>query len=114
MNTSTWTTWTPDSSQAQRRRIGAAACSHRARSLGSLNGQQALVRGDGTRLQYAATAYNTYDLSVLSYTGQLEIPPEQAIYAEQRPLRKAAPGPRNWANGVDLFYLSECYGGTTS
>ena len=53
-------------------------------------------------LQYAATAYNTYVASVLSYVGQLETPPEQVMQQEQVALRTTACGPGNWAIPEDI------------
>ena len=38
-------------------------------------------------LQFAATAYNTYAMSVLSYVAQLEQAPEDAMKAERSALR---------------------------
>ena len=68
----------------------------------------------GLGLHYAATAYNTYAISVLSYIGQLELPPARVTEAEHSALRKAAPGPGNWMKSEDLWFFKECYGGTTS
>jgi hypothetical protein len=58
-------------------------------------------------LQYAATAYNTYVASVLSFVGQLEVIPEHALQQEQVALRTVARGPGNWACAEDLWFLSE-------
>ena len=65
-------------------------------------------------LHYAATAYNTYAMSVLSYIAQLEEPPLRITETERRALRKVAPGPGNWMTNEDLWFFKECYGGTTS
>ena len=65
-------------------------------------------------LQYAATAYNTYVMSVLAFVAQLENPPEQVLKAERKALRAAARGPGNWAKPSDLWFLKEAFGGTVS
>ena len=61
----------------------------------------------GLGLHYAATAYNTYAISVLSYIGQLELPPARVTEAEHSALRKAAPGPGNWMKSEDLWFFKE-------
>ena len=53
-------------------------------------------------LQYAATAYNIYVMSVLSFVAQLEEPPERILHAELHGLRRVARGPGNWAKPSDL------------
>ncbi len=63
-------------------------------------------------LQYAAKTYNTFAMSVLTFLSQLEEPPSEAFVAETKALRRAAPGPGNWASSEDLWYLKECYGQT--
>ena len=65
-------------------------------------------------LQFAATAYNTYAMSVLSYVAQLEQPPERVIEAERSALRKVAKGPGNWAKPEDLWFYKENFGGAVS
>ena len=64
----------------------------------------------GTGLFYATTAYNTYVITVLSFIGQLENPPEAVLEAEKSALRRIASGPGNWILPSDLQHLSECYG----
>ena len=46
-----------------------------------------------TGLHGATAAYNTFGASVLSYLGQLEAPPPEALDAEEAALRQAVPGP---------------------
>jgi hypothetical protein len=64
----------------------------------------------GAGLFYATTAYNTYVITVLSFIGQLENPPEAVLEAEKSALRRIASGPGNWIIPSDLQHLSECYG----
>ncbi len=51
-------------------------------------------------------------MSVLTFLAQLEEPPAAAYAAEEKALRRAAPGPGKWASCGDLWYLKECYGQT--
>ena len=61
-------------------------------------------------LHFATAAYNTYALPVLSFIAQVASPSEEALDAEAWALRRAAPGPGNWATQEDLWGLKEHYG----
>ncbi|CAK0811150.1 unnamed protein product [Prorocentrum cordatum] len=61
-------------------------------------------------LHFATAAYNTHALPVLSFIAQVANPSEEALDAEAWALRRAAPGPGNWATQEDLWGLKEHYG----
>ena len=61
-------------------------------------------------LHFATTAYNMYALPVLSFAAQVASPSEEVLGAEAWALRRAAPGPGNWATQEDLRGLKEHYG----
>ena len=52
-------------------------------------------------------SYNTFCLSVLSFLAQLEHVPEFIYKLEEEALKQAAPGPGNWCNASDLWWLKE-------
>ena len=58
-------------------------------------------------LQYAALAYNTFAMSVLSFVCQLERPPARLLDKEKAVLRKVVVGPGEWAIPSDLWFLKE-------
>jgi hypothetical protein len=64
----------------------------------------------GLGLFYTTTAYNTSVITVLSFIGQLENPPDAVLEIEKVALRHMASGPGNWILPADLQHLSECYG----
>ena len=61
-------------------------------------------------LFFAAVAYRVFVASVLLFVGQLENPPPDVCIAERQALRRAAPGPGNWATPADLWSLRESFG----
>ena len=61
-------------------------------------------------LFYATSAYNVYVASLPSFVAQLEEYPEEFTQIEHAVLRKAAPGPYQWAMPDDLHRLRDCYG----
>jgi len=61
-------------------------------------------------LFFATVAYNTYALSVMAFTSQVSFPTEQVLEVERWALRRAAPGPGNWAVPIDLWSLKIHYG----
>ena len=69
-----------------------------------------LWAGHGHGLQYNALTYNTFTMFTLSYVAQLEAPPDWVYELERKTLRKAAPGPGNWATAEDLWHLKDAYG----
>ncbi|CAK0898422.1 unnamed protein product [Prorocentrum cordatum] len=61
-------------------------------------------------LHFAAAAYNSYALPVLSFLVQVAAPTDDVLAAESWALRRAAPGPGNWAMPEDHWGLKENYG----
>ena len=58
-------------------------------------------------LHFATTVYNTYAMSVLGFIAQIANPTEQTRKVEAAGLRRAAPGPGNWATPTDLWNLHQ-------
>jgi len=61
-------------------------------------------------LQYATIAYNTFAVSTLMFIAQLEQPPIEAFELETEGLKMMVPGPHEWRNDNDLFFLKEQFG----
>ena len=68
----------------------------------------------GHGLLYSTMAYNSFASSVLSFVGQFEDPPLEALKAEKEGLRRMTPGPGKWCMPEDLFFLKESYGQSMS
>ena len=61
-------------------------------------------------LHFAILAYNVYALPVLAFTAQIAAPDERVLDLEEWALRRAAPGPGNWATLNDLWCIGVHYG----
>ena len=61
-------------------------------------------------LHFAAMIYNTYVLSVLSFTAQVARVTKEIKHVEALCLRLVAPGPFAWASPQDLWHLEQHFG----
>jgi len=61
-------------------------------------------------LHFAARTYNMFLIPMLGFTAQLVNPNREVDERISRVLRKAAPGPGNWATEEDLLHLEELHG----
>ena len=64
----------------------------------------------GVGLHYAAVAYSTYALPILSFVGQSCAPPPEAIEAEGTALHAMSPGPGNWCTIDDFHFMGDAIG----
>ena len=64
----------------------------------------------GLGLQFNAAIYNAYVLSVLTFLLQLAVLPPGFAAIEAAALRRLAPGPGNWIQPEDLYFLADSFG----
>jgi len=66
--------------------------------------------GMGLGLMFSTVAYNAFASSTLAFVAQLEEPDEHVYRAEIAGITKMTPGPGNWRQCQDAFYLKESWG----
>jgi len=64
----------------------------------------------GLGLMFSTIAYNTFASSTLAFVAQLAEPEPGVFAAEKKGITKMLPGPGNWCQEQDAFYLKELYG----
>jgi len=66
--------------------------------------------GMGVGLMFSTLAFNMFASSTLAFVAQLEQPDENVFSVERRGIIKMLPGPGNWCQEYDAFFLKESWG----